>query len=201
MLCETCSNLKLTESKHDIETKKCFFHITKDIMMNNDLDFVKNWIDELYKKYRYSSRVYIFNPSSKELLSFYGLLVKLFPRLLRQPEIYRKGNTFLSNVSNYMLKLAKESHIKIEKETLTTYLKNVKINMKNIDKNVLKETHLYYCVMKQELPLSTALKYCYPVKKGKELSKIITFYIERDRLIWRYLYLPTPIIQIIVDKL
>jgi len=65
-----------------------------------------------------------------------------------------------------MLKLAKESHIKIEQETITTYLKNVKINLKNVDKNILKETHLYYCVMKQELPLSTALGYCYPSKKG-----------------------------------
>jgi len=42
MSCKRCSQLGSEENKYILDVKKCFFHTTKDIMMNNDLEFVKN---------------------------------------------------------------------------------------------------------------------------------------------------------------
>lgn len=202
MSCKKCAKLRNGENKFSLEEKLCFFHFTKDIILHNDVEYIKKWISNLYEKYRYSSRVFIFNPSGEEKISFYSLLATTYPRLLRQRSIYKKGSAFVTEITNYILDFAKEGHIKIEAETINTYIKNVKINMDNIDKTLLKEVHLYHCIIKQGLSLRESLKYCYPIRKGKELQVIVDFYVQRDRLIWKGLYhLPDSIIMEIVDKL
>lgn len=200
MSCKKCSDLNSEDNKSNSEVKKCFFHTTKDILMNNDIDYIKSWITELYNKY--TTRDFIYNSSSKEFLSFYRLLVTFFPRLLQQSAIHKKGKDFVSNIANHILSLANKGHVKIEKETITTYIKYVKINMENINKHHLKEKHLYNCVMKQHVPIDTAIHFCYPGKKGKELKKLIRFYVDRERLIWTNLYcLPNSIVRIIINKI
>ena len=129
-------------------------------------------------------------------------MVTFFPKLLRQSTIHKRGKQFVSEIANYILCLAHDGHIKIEKETITTYLKYVKIDMKNINKNYLKDVHLFNCIMKQHMPLETAIQYCYPNKKGKELIELFKFYTERDRIVWDELhYLPNEIIRIIIHKI
>ena len=200
--CKKCLNMQTDENKFSVEVKKCFFHLTKEIILNNDLEFIKTWISELYKKYRYSSRVFIFNPSMEEKISFYNLLSATFPRLLRQKSIYKRGDKFVSSITNHILQFAKEGHIKIEPETINTYMKSTKINMNNIDKTLLKEIHLYNCIINQGLSLNDSLKYCYPNRKGKDLKYIIDFHVKRERILWKGLYhLPDGIILMIVDKL
>lgn len=92
MSCKKCSDLNSEDNKSNSEVKKCFFHTTKDILMNNDIDYIKSWITELYNKY--TTRDFIYNSSSKEFLSFYRLLVTFFPRLLQQSAIHKKRKRF-----------------------------------------------------------------------------------------------------------
>lgn len=202
MSCKKCISLNSEENKYNLEVKKCFFHITKDIILNNNIDFIKEWVTDLYNKYRYSSKVFIFNPSGEEKISFYALLATTFPKLLRQKSIHKRGEKFVSDITNHILKFANEGHIRIESETINTYIRFAKINMNNINKTLLKDVHLYHCILKQGLSLNESLKYCYPIRKGKELKEIVDFYVKRDRILWKGLYhLPDAIIFIILDKL
>jgi len=202
MSCKKCSSLNSEENKYNLEVKKCFFHLTKDIILNNNKEFIKEWVTNLYDKYRYSSRIFIFNSSGEEKISFYALLATTYPKLLRQKSIHKKGKSFVTEITNHILQFAKEGHIRIESETINTYIRYAKINMDNVDKTLLKEVHLHNCILRQGLSLNESLKYCYSIRKGKDLKEIVDFHVKRDRVLWKGLYhLPDAIIFIILDKL
>ena len=177
MPCKECFERKI----------QCFFHETKNIILSKSEDDVKKWIDNLNN---------IYNTNS----SFYKLVTLTYPKLLKQTGIYKKkSNIFITNITNYILEITNNRFIRLSLNTISIYIDNVKLNMKNMKNiSVLKEQHFNSCIIKQGLSLSDSINLCFH-KKGNGINNVINFYRERDRILWKELYhLPSPIISIII---
>ncbi len=184
------------------EEDKCFFHLTKEIVLNNEFEFIKEWINNLYINHKFSTRSFIIHMNNKDKISFYNLLIYSYPRLLKQLYHTDFNQDILSNITNYILSLAKKANIRMLPENLSVYLKSSKILMKNIDKRLLKEKHLILCVQKQNMPLNESIDNCFSSKIGNDLKNIINFYRKRDRIILRRLHcLPRNINYIIINMI
>lgn len=198
MPCKKCLEIK---NNNNISENQCFFHDTKNIILNHDVDTIKKWIDGLYNKHKLKSSVFIFNNNSNKV-SLYKLVTATYPKLLRQVGIYKKGNRFVEEITNYILETSRKGYVNITTDTIKTYIKNVKLNIKNINISLFREQHFIYCITKQGLSLNDSLKYCFTNKKGKDIQTIIIFYRERDRILWSELYhLPCPIVSIIIKAI
>jgi len=190
--CKYCNNPNYSD-------EICFIHFTKDILMNNDLHFIKKWVDDLYLSH--GSRRYSLNKTLFIGKSFPGLLNGVYPYLLKQKQIYKKGDKFLMDFTDYLLKRAEDNDIKIYPETLKTILKSVKVNIKYC-KNILNETQFSACIKKQGYSLDKSLEYCFSKKRGDEMKEVIEFYRKRDYIIYSYLHhIPIDIVTMIVDIL
>jgi hypothetical protein len=185
---------------------QCFFHLSKSMIFNNDADTIKKWIDNLYRKYELSDNRYIFNNgvSSPDSYNFNLLATSVYPKLLSQKGIYKRGDKFVEDITNYVLQISFLTNISnlFTVDVIKTYIKNVKLNIKNI-KNIsislFRENHFIYCITKQALSLEDSIKYCFKKTKGKDIHTIINFYRERDRILWSELYhLSSSIVLIII---
>jgi hypothetical protein len=198
--CKYCNDTSLFD-----DDGKCFIHLTKDILMNRDLQSIKEWIDSLYlfpnsKRSKRSKRCQR-NNSLFRKRSFSGLLNWVFPHLLKQKQIYKRGDEFLRNLANYLLKKAKDNGVNVYPETLKTFLKRVKVDMKYY-KGVLNETQFLVCIKKQGCSLDKALEYCFSKKRGGEMKEVINFYRKRDYIIYSSLHkIPVDVILMIIKIL
>jgi hypothetical protein len=179
------------------------------MIFNNDADTIKKWIDNLYHKYEISNNRYIFNNgvSSPDSYNFHLLATSVYPKLLSQKGIYKRGDKFVEDITNYVLQISffcvlTNRSTFFTADVIKTYIKNVKLNIKNIKSisiSLFRENHFIYCITKQALSLEDSIKYCLKVTKGKDIHTIINFYRERDRIIWSELYhLPSSIVLIII---
>jgi hypothetical protein len=186
MPCKKCLDKK--NNNNNIKETQCFFHETKNIILNNSEDNIKKWIDNL-------NNLYNSNPS------FYKLVTLTYPKLLKQNGIYKKkSNIFITNITDYILEKTNNRYIGINSNTISTYIDNVKLNIKNLNISLLKEQHFNSCIIKQELSLNDSINLCFPKKQRNGIYDIINFYRERDRILWKELYhIPSPIISIIIN--
>ena len=207
-MCKECSQIK-----HDYKDENvlCFFHTTKHIILNNDFEFIKQWINHILNRFKKNYQPIdvdllnsdFFNPQVVSY-TFNNLLYNVYPRILKQKTIHKKNNIFVSNVTNYILSTAIQEHIHIYPDKFNIYIKYVKINVDILDKmiSLFREKHFFNCVNIQGMSLNKALFFCYPIKQANDIDNIVNFYRNRDRLILAKLYhLPTPIVSIILNKI
>jgi hypothetical protein len=193
--CKDCLELK----NHN----KCFFHNAKNIILNNDVDTIKKWIDVLYNKYELTTKHY-----ECDILF---LVTDICPKLLSQREIYKRCNKFIKDIIDYLFEISKKEIIPIyfTAEIVHKYIKNVKLSIKSIEninfntvKSLFRENHFIYFITKQGLSLEDSIKYCFKETKGKDIHTIINLYRKRDRILWKELYhLPDSIVSIIIKAI
>ena len=191
------------------ENAMCFFHLSKKIVLNENLDYIKKWVEYIINKRNLSNiernviDTKYFIPGSYNY-SIRFLINNIYPKILKQKTIHKKGPLFICELTNNILSFSIRENIRIYSNILTNYLNNVKIKSEilNLLKPCFREKHFIYCIQNQGMSLNESLKLCYSEKEGKNIEDIVSFYRKRDTLIYKYLYfIPNPIVLTIIDIL
>ena len=81
------------------EGNKCFFHLTKEIVLNNEIKVIKEWIMNLYINYKFATRSFIINLNNPDKKSFYNLLTSTYPRLSKYINSANFDEQFVPNIN------------------------------------------------------------------------------------------------------
>jgi hypothetical protein len=191
------------------ENTMCFFHLSKKIFLNENLDYIKKWIEYIINKRNISDiernvieTKYFIPDSYNYCIRF--LINKIYFKILKQKAIHKKGPLFICELTNNILSFCLRENIHIYSNILKNYLNNVKIKSEILIllKPFFREKHLIYCIQNQGMSLHESLKLCYNEKEGKNIEDTVSFYRKRDTLIYKYLYfISNPIILTIIDIL
>jgi hypothetical protein len=191
------------------ENTMCFFHLSKNIFLNENLDYINKYIEYIINKRNLSDiernvivTKYFIPDSYNYCIRF--LINNIYLKILKQKKINKKGHLFVCELTNNILLFSIRENIHIYSNILTNYLNNVKIKSEilNLLKPSFREKHFIYCIQNQGISLNESLKLCYSEKEGKNIEDIVSFYRKRDTLIYKYLYfIPNPIVLTILDIL
>ena len=204
-MCKDCIEMA---SRYN-ENTMCFFHLSKNIFLNENLDYINKYIEYIINKRNLSDiernvivTKYFIPDSYNYCIRL--LINKIYLKILKQKKIHKKGHLFVCELTNNILLFSIRENIHIYSNILTNYLNNVKIKSEilNLLKPCFREKHFIYCIQNQGMSLNESLKLCYSEKEGKNIEDIVSFYRKRDTLIYKYLYfIPIPIVLTILNIL